>query len=261
MNDLRGVTVCVEYDDLLAITLKHNISRMRECYVVTSPQDERTHALVQSIPGAKLFVTDAFYRGGAKFNKGLALEECFDHMGREGWMLIWDADIVFPPMWSMDRPLEVDVLYGARRLILNNIKAFNDKMDWRTARETKDRPGTGYFQLFNAASPTISQLPWYDATFTHAGGGDGYFTARWARKQFLPFKVLHLGPRDQNWMGRATERLDGELHPDAAKRAADMRHYLNNAPWRGKQPTEFNEHVSVDGYTPTGYKTGAGHVD
>jgi hypothetical protein len=29
------------------------------------------------------------------------------------------------------------------------------------------------------------------------------------KKGWLPFEVLHFGPRDTNWFGRSSERLDG----------------------------------------------------
>lgn len=256
----RGVTVCVEYDDLLGITLARNMRMLDECWVVTSPNDTATQALCAQVPGVKCFVTDAFYRGGAKFNKGLALEECFEAMGRHGWILIWDADTLFPDVQPNLPGLQPNVLYGAQRLLLRDASQWTPAFDWRNASPTKDRIGTGYFQLFHALSSTIAKLPWYDTTFTHAGGGDGYFTARWSHKEWLPFRVLHLGPRDTNWMGRATAKLDGTLSAEAAKRAVEMQHYLQNAPWRGKTPTMFDEHVTLDGHKPSGYKTGSGQI-
>ncbi len=257
---VTGFVVCVEYDDLLAITLHRNMRHMRQCIVVTSPNDVKTQELASCVAGVKVHVTDAFYRGGAKFNKGLALEEAFELSGRQGWCLIWDADTLMQEKTIWPENLQQDVLYGARRLLLDDPSRWSPEFNWSHARPTQDRPGTGYFQLFHASSPTIAKLPWYDCTFTHAGGGDGYFTARWERKEWLPFKVLHLGPRDANWMGRATAKLDGSKHENAEARRAEMQHYLQNAPWRGKSPTLFEEHVQVEGHTPTGYVTGSGKV-
>jgi len=215
----RGITVCVDYDDLLQLTLPQNLQFVSEQWVVTSPTDDRTQKLLRDkFPAVKVFVTDAFTRYGASFNKGLAMEEAFTAMGRDGWILIWDADTVFESRLFSGfvgvARFSKDILYGCRRLILTDptIYEADPAAAWRQAVRTDDTDIPGYFQLFNAAAPQLKGREfWYDPTFAHAGGGDAYFHSLWSvkRKRRLPILVLHLGPRDCNWFGRVSARVDG----------------------------------------------------
>lgn len=256
---IRGIVVCVNYDDLLKITLVRNMRHLSECLVVTSPADHRTKELCKGIPNVRVYETDAFYRYGAKFNKGLAMEEGFDMLGRSGWILIWDADTLLPDNISYD--YKPGNLYNAHRLILNDPLQWTPEFDWKRATPSHDPSFPGYFQLFYAEDPIISQHPWYDVTFTHAGGCDGYFQSRWPqdRKIRLPFKVLHLGPRDTNWFGRASERADRLLVEEQAHFKKEMQKFLTFKGWRGANSSTFvepnyNEKVAVPGAVETGYK-------
>lgn len=257
---MKGVVVCVNYDDLLKITLPQNLQNMEECLVITSPADTKTQELASQYPKCKLHVTDAFYRYGAIFNKGLAIEESFDVLGREGWILIWDADILMPKQKIYFNHLNPDVLYGARRRILNDPRQYHSGFNWQQAPIHYDRVWPGYFQLFNADDSHLIQRPWYDVTFAHAGGGDGAFQDRWKEneKARLSFEVLHLGPIDTNWMGRATDRLDGEKFEGQQKNQEIMDNYVRHKGWkRGSPPNQpILERVIVPGHSPTGFKVG-----
>ncbi len=46
MIPVKGIVVCVEYDDLLTITLPRNARHLTEIVVVTSPTDLRTQQVV-----------------------------------------------------------------------------------------------------------------------------------------------------------------------------------------------------------------------
>lgn len=212
ISNIRGIVVCVNYDDLLRITLPRNMRHLDECLVVTSPEDERTQEFVRSVPNCRLHITDAFYRHGAMFNKGLAMEEGFDILGREGWILIWDADTMLPEHLPEIQPQPLPMLYGVPRLILPDPKQYTDTLDWKTLETSADMEFPGYFQLFHADDPHVKdKRPWYDPSFVHAGGGDAYFQDLWPwnrRYRLQSFKVLHLGLRDKNWFGRVTERTD-----------------------------------------------------
>jgi hypothetical protein len=262
---IRGVVVCVNYCDLLKITLPRNMKHLDECVVVTSPEDIETQEFCAGIPNVRVFQTDAFTRFGAKFNKGLALEESFDFLGRHGWILIWDADTLFPD--DMGEHVKVSelnphMMYGAPRVILKDPSQWTPDFDWNTARRTLDRCYPGFFQLFHADDPHIAELPWYDVTFNNAGGGDGYFDSRWpwAEKMKFPFVVLHLGERDANWFGRATKRADGKAVPGAAERQKVMEEFLASKGWgRPWSGLPFEDHVQVPGVEPSPFKLrGAG---
>src|ERR1700684_2367263 len=123
--------VCVDYDDFLAVTLPVNQAHFDKIVVVTDMQDERTAAVASRFANVTLHRTDAFYAGGAAFNKGAALEEGFDILGRAGWICILDADILLPKIFDLP-PLAGGWLYGARRRMLERAETFSRELDWRT---------------------------------------------------------------------------------------------------------------------------------
>lgn len=245
MPAVRGLTISVGYCDILAITLPRNLRHFTECVVVTSPDDARTQEVARSVPGVRLSITDAFTRPGSngvvpRFNKGLGMEEGgFDFMGREGWICIFDADILFPPVVPFDL-LQAGYLYGARRRVLADATRWRPHLDWRNCPVHKDGGPVGFFQCFNADDPAIrGRLPWYDVTFPHAGGGDAKFMRMWPRSHWkiLNCDTLHLGQVDQNWFGCDQEGRDlmakfvrdngwkraMHLHkPEAAARAGEI---------------------------------------
>jgi hypothetical protein len=231
MINARGITVCVNYDDLLAITLPKNALHLREVFVVTTPNDYKTQEVVASVPNARCYLTDSFYKYGAKFNKGLALEEGFEQMGRCEWILSFDADTLFPEYMPLE-PVFGKLYTPKRRLLLDPTK-YTDSLDWASLPLSNDRHWPGYYQLFHADDPVIAEQPWMDVSFTHAGGGDGYFQSRWhpTNKLRCNFEVLHLGPRDTNWMGRVSPRVDGLTSEQAQQHKQEMERFLRSKGW------------------------------
>ncbi len=254
---MRGIVICVEYDDLLEMTLASNIRYLEECVVVTSLNDAKTVAVCDRFSNVRVHRTDAFTRHGAKFNKGLAMEEGFSVLGRDGWIVIWDADIVFPDLGSLEIRVSPDCLYGPSRLILNDPRQYriDPKSSWAAAQPTVDLEFPGFFQLFHASCPVLDGLPfWYDPTFAHAGGGDCYFQSLWSEyhRIRLPFNVLHLGPRDANWYGRTTSRLDGSSVPQSRERSIELMALKNAQGWsRKKIHKKHVDRIAVPGYVST----------
>jgi len=205
---VRALTVSVGYDDILAHTLPQMLATFKDVFVVTSPQDETTARVARSL-GAKVYPTDAFYRNGASFNKGLAIEECFTLMEREGWMAVIDADILLPDRFP-DFQLQQGVLYSARRRVCEDVRQWQPGADWGKFPQWLEVEYSGYLHIFHAADPMLAVPPWYGTTWRHAGGCDSEFQSRWdaRHKQALPWEVLHLGPVDTNWCGRLSTRLD-----------------------------------------------------
>lgn len=210
MSGVRGITVCVGdwYAATLAVCLVRNMRHLTSCVVVTAPGQHEVTAVVRGVPGVTLFETDAFTRPDANgvtphFNKGLALEEGFDFMGRYGRILIWDADILFPDFIPWDA-MNPGHLCGATRRILNDPTHWSPALDWRRCPVVRDGGPIGFFQCFDASDPAVKdKRPWYDVSFAHAGGGDAYFLTHWPRLkwQITALEVLHLGPRDTHWFG------------------------------------------------------------
>lgn len=234
----RGITVSVDFADLLSITLRANVHHLAECLVVTAPHDRETQELCAAIPGVRTFVTDEFYRHGAFFNKGAALEAAFSAYGREGWLLVFDADILFPDAMQIDW-LNPTCIYGPHRRIVDDPLNWDPAAPWDRFRRYQEGPRIlGYFQMFNAAA--IRDIrPWYPTTYTHACGSDADFQSLWPpnRRAKLPFDVLHLGPTNANWFGRVTRRLDGTVPERSEEMAALTKRYIRYRGWMGQRPT------------------------
>jgi hypothetical protein len=200
LSDVRALTVCVDYGDILKLTLPTMLRHFKEVWVVTYLDDQKTLALEQD--RVHIYATDAFYRNGADFNKGLAIEECFDAMGRYGWMCVIDSDIALPeqlPEMRLDRTR----LYGCRRRVYPDTDSIPPESEWETYPINKDTEICGYFQLFHADDPRLSGRPWYGITWSHAGGCDSEFqsTWLWKEREHLEFCALHIGNIDANWHG------------------------------------------------------------
>jgi len=249
---MKAITVCVNYDDLLAITLPRNAAHFEEVMVVTSPEDHKTRRVVWEVQNAFCYVTNAFTLHGASFNKGYALELAFDVLGRNGWIAVIDADTLLPDDMHIHN-LQPTCLYSAPRRILRDPKQWSPAFDWSSAPILPVRPNLfpGYFHLFHAFDPALQPLPWYDVTLAHAGGGDGFFQSRWPkeRKVWLPFEVLHLGVCDCNWYGRTTQRLSGEppqFSPEKMMGLYDLWRTRRNAPAHER----YGDRVDVPGHHP-----------
>lgn len=227
MIAIKGITVCVDYDDLLAITLPRNMRHLTECVVVTTPEDVRTQRLVESVPDARCHVTDAFTRNGERFNKGAAIEEAFDSLGRNGWILVHDADTLLPDRLAVES-VKPTKLYGARRAILDDPSRWRPGFKWDSLPVSGETGTPGYFQLFHADAMSRFKQ-WYGVESDHAGIGDAVFAMKFPDREWLNSKVLHLGPRDVNWFGRASARLDGAA---GKLTQADAESLFRSSGWR-----------------------------
>jgi hypothetical protein len=250
---IRGITVSVGYAEVLRVCLVRNMRHLVECLVVTSPDDEATKAVARAVPGVRVFETDAFTRHGARFNKGLAMEEGFSALGRDGWILIWDADILFPDYLPLDR-LRPNALHGATRRILDDPAKWHPGLNWSTCPVSSDGAAPiGFLQLFHADA-IRDKRPWYDVSFAHAGGGDAFFLTHWApaNKVILPVEVLHLGPNDVNWFGTDQEGRDlmARFVTENGWRKAMLKH----DPAAAARAGPVIERVQVPGYPPSGFE-------
>jgi len=218
VSKIKSIVVCVEYDDFLAITLPKNRNHFSETLVVTSLSDERTLKLAHNF-NCSCLATNAFYTDGAHFNKGLAMEEGFDALGRDGWICVWDADIIMPQNIEVMNK-KTDCLYSPGRHILEDPKAYphyQNESSWpELSVPTRANEFSGFFQLFHASA---IEPPWYSTTSKHAGRCDSDFSHKFPpEKRLRPdFNVLHLGPEGipelgtragLNWCGRVTPFID-----------------------------------------------------
>jgi hypothetical protein len=217
---VKAITVCVDYHDILAMTLPYNKEFISEMMVVTTPADERTIAIAQE-HGAQVHVTDTFYRRGAHFNKFGALEEALDVFGREGWMLIVDADIAIPKLIPKFIPQEGCIYTPHRRIKEDITDGIPEERKWRQyKRPMINEEFAGYFQLFHGSDRMLGPAPWHSTDWTWAGGADSAFHNKWpaTKKVRPPFEVLHLGPPFTNWAGRVSKYKDGTVDEKAKAR-------------------------------------------
>jgi hypothetical protein len=232
---VRGITVCVQYDDILGLVLENNLKSLDELLIVTSPADTRTQELSAKHPRTRLYITDSFYKYGAFFNKGLAMEEGFDALGREGWIMVLDSDIALPaePInWDFLKP---GFLYTPRRHMLYQPSQWQPDLDWRRFHLKEENEWAGYCQVFHADDPKLaSRRPWYGINWPHAGGCDSDFQHLWPGHLKLrpTFHVMHLGYDCQNWCGRVAPHLQGAELNDHQQRVQHMERVKHNWDYR-----------------------------
>ncbi|HYT73896.1 MAG TPA: glycosyltransferase family 2 protein [Vicinamibacterales bacterium] len=200
--NIHGMVVCVNYLDVLQVGLSRWLSGLNSLTVVTAPGDA---AEKLTDPKIKVVVTDAFYRNGAAFNKGLAMEEAIASVPWDDWVLLFDADIVPPMEWYREaRGCRRQTLYGAYRF----------QVDAPGEVDRKDLPDIpdgkyelpGFFQLFHVTAPAVQRKPIFEANWLHAGNYDTHFQARWPQnyRVKLPIRLAHIGATG-NWWGRGPE--------------------------------------------------------
>lgn len=209
---LSAITVCVEYADILALTLPYNRHHFNSFTVVTHPKDKATINVALS-NDAKVVTSDLFYKN-AKFNKFEPLGEALKNLS--DWICILDADIVWPKRVALN--LVKGKLYSPRRYVLKTIPStIPPENYWETLPiHPVGHIWAGYTQIFHSSQlPPIPYPP-----CEHAGGPDTAFQSNWKPqdKQRFDWLCLHLGPTETNWGGRITPFLDGSLPSLASKR-------------------------------------------
>lgn len=227
---MNAIMVAVDYTDLLRITLPYNRHYFDKVVVVTDPRCAYEVWDVCMANDAHCYATDAFYRRGAHFNKWLALEEGLDHMGRNGWICLMDADVLWPKVTDLTRHLQPGFLYSPLRRMMEQVTLPIPQEDqWRQFPVHRNiHEWAGYSQVFHADDWHLGPPPWHQTDWKHAGGADSMFQAKWSTdyKVRPPFEVLHLGPAGTNWCGRVTPFLDGSLPERAHDRSQALRDYM-----------------------------------
>lgn len=195
-QEIRAFIVCVDYAPILAETLPYNKHHFQDIVVVTAPKDKDTINLCHA-EKVNCFITDDFYKYGAKFNKWLALENALEYYKKCGWLWMLDADIFIPKQITLN--LEIGKLYGPhRRMALS----FLPENQWSECEYPKNiRDFNGYSQIFHAQDPSIKE--WYQLDWSHAGGADTFFQLQWSHENKIRpnFEVLHVGAPGINWAG------------------------------------------------------------
>lgn len=256
MPAIRGITISVGYAFTLGITLVRNMRHLAECVVVTSPEDTATQEVASKVPGVRVLVSDAGTRHGARFNKGLLMEAGLDFLGRDGKILIHDADILLPDVVPFDQFRE-GCLHGCRRRILEDPRRWRADLDWSACPPARDGGPIGYAQLFDASDTALrDRRPWYDVSFGHAGGGDAAFMRHWPPSKYvmLPMDVLHLGPRDTNWFGADQDGRDMMAAFIVRNGWTRRNPQVDRAAAARVNPADIVHRVEVPGYEPSQFE-------
>lgn len=224
---MNAFTVCVDYHDIfrqVAPLMRHHFDRW---FVMTSPRFLRETK--KAVEGLDIWVhdTEAFYAGGAVFNKWLGLEQLLSIGGRFGWICIIDADIVWPEYAPLD--LVKGKLYTPCRYMYPEVNRIPPEGEWSlypTHREVGEF--AGYTQIFHANDPVLGTPPWHETDWKHAGGADSFFQRKWARGDKIrpSWRCLHVGPCGMNWCGRATAYADGSAPTDSDRKVSMLRNYI-----------------------------------
>ena len=229
-NDLECVITCVNYGDFLAHTLPLNKQHFDRVVIVTTPEDKATQRVcefwnVHCIQEKRITENASFYKG-VGINRGLKA------LGKGGWTLHMDADIILPPTFRSHithGQLNTNHIYGCDRFMVksfeeweefytcprlqheNNIFTHIDSFPMGARVYKSEESGyipIGFFQLWHSDSGVNE----YPEQHKSAARGDMLFSLKWdrAHRSLLPEVVVyHLEsqtvPMGTNWGGRQTK--------------------------------------------------------
>ena len=188
--NIIGITVCVNYSPILALTLEQNTKKLKHIYVVTKECDHNTIKVCKKYDNVTMLthnfkITDNWYdvklrrcsterqehkdivrcptkidnMNGKAFNKGGALRAgqlIAERLFPDDYYLVMDCDVTFGQILTRslrDVELEMDYLYvpGQRR----DYSTYDDYI-----RKTNHKvypggsAGWGFFQLYKCTEPT-----------------------------------------------------------------------------------------------------------
>jgi hypothetical protein len=200
--DIIGITICVNFDDILYHTIDQNAKMVKILYIITSPTDSDTINLLvmKNLPNVKVLYFDKFFVNNAKFNKGGAVRYGQEHVHAlypDANVLLLDADVILPETLYSHLPsaLEPDVLYGV-----------TERLDYHTLDDFLTRQNgnvccygaalVGFFQLYRGTDRYLYKDS--DSCCTC----DNDFRDSFPRHQFIELSIAHLGVSGVNWEGR-----------------------------------------------------------
>jgi len=239
-NRIEAITVCVNYSDFLAETVKYNLNHFDRWVIVTTSDDTKTIELCRKW-NLQVVTTNEFTRGGPRpFNKGRGISLGLNYLSGNSWVLHLDADIVLPQQFRQMLDvahLDPTCLYGCDRVMIKTWKEWKafEKSGWLHAQHGyhlccnfpgQARIGTriirgrhgytpiGFFQLWHYNEGIHSGFRWkdYPDASDDAAHSDIKFALHWDRRHriLIPeILVAHLESESlgmgANWKGRKTK--------------------------------------------------------
>lgn len=206
---LDVVIVSVNYNDLLIVSLSHNVKIFENITVVTSPDDLLCQKICQKF-GVHCVVTGVMYEDGAVFNKGRAINEGIKSIKDPDFILLIDADIVVESKIDIDSLTE-DSLYTSSRRICKSYQVYKSwkegDLDIEKVGRLENNKGIGFFQLFNISNSNIDRENPYPENSQNASWSDLIFRDKFPKRFDWGGNVIHLGDPYINWDGRVTSRF------------------------------------------------------
>ena len=272
---MKAILVSVDFTDILSITLPYNRHHFDEVWIVTTQDEVGSPKMMQMAADnrATLFGTDAFYEDGAIFNKWKALEQGLEAMGRGGWICIMDADVLWPKEVELcgcpchsgiggmmhftacckpDCGLIQGRLYTPKRRMFTDLtKPIPPESEWGNCPYHHYlAEWSGYTQIFHGSDPALPKPPWHDTSWSHAGGGDSFFSFMWTADKRVrpPFEILHLGD-SLNWCGRTINYVDGTKPAEANQRREQLTKLLHERSLKGSREDRY-DHEKIKNAPP-----------
>jgi hypothetical protein len=235
MKFLEAVTVCVNYADILRVTIPFNKSLIDNWVIVTSTQDKETFDVCKYY-GVTCIMTDKFFDNGAPFNKAKGINEGLKKLTQIDWMLHLDADIILPANFRQickDDQLQKDAIYGIDRInVIGDEELFrlfitknsqikqwtylNQKTEYEPAFRLHNLNSgynvIGFFQLWH--SNYLKNNLKYPENHTSAARTDVGFQQQWNLDKRLLYPGIigyHIMtealPKGYDWNGRKSKKV------------------------------------------------------
>jgi hypothetical protein len=197
--EIVAFTICVNYDDILKHMLDQNARFFKKWYIVTTPTDTKTIALIESAakPNIEILFYDKFYTR-AVFNKGGAQRFAQEHIHahhESANILCIDADIYLPDdfLTKLPESLAKDTLYGAQR---DDYWTLEDFLETKNRHPKVENYFQGYFQLYKQDRKYAFKDSY------NCSKCDDVFRDSFPKKIQLDVHVKHLGMNGKHWNGR-----------------------------------------------------------
>lgn len=269
---MRAILICVDFADMLAITLPYNRGHFSDVMVVTTSEDLLTKEVARK-HNCSIYETNSFYYKGAAFAKWRALEEGLSVFGRhcidplDNWLMLLDVDILLPKYLKVhtyeDRveyetptsifTQEMNQLCSPLRHMMIDLPIPFTKESipreelWsRYAIHKNVNEHAGYSQIFNTYDKHLPKTPpWHEVDYIHAGIADSIFQSRWpVEMKVRPnWSCLHIGLPGINWLGRSSDYLDGTKNPDKQRLEGEILEI-----WRERRKRERSGHPDRFGH-------------
>lgn len=218
---LEAVLVCVNYSDILQITLPRNLNFFDRINVITHNNDNETIKLCKKY-NVDITITDRMYENKKDdFNKGKALNEGIKELTKQDWLVIIDADMTFSNNLRDELKNNIkdkNKIYGIPRYLCKTHEEWNKYLidesiisSWPCQK--RKSIGVGYFQMTNFNNEIMKEMTknnlWYSEGWGHCGRSDRYFYRSWPddlRSSISNVYGIHLGDDSfqANWRGRTT---------------------------------------------------------